>query len=196
MFSIDISHAPHLYSYAAAGLVILWALVMVHLELRRVGSTPWPEWHNSRNVAVYRARRPAASVPALRAVSLGMTAVPSAEHTVPGRTHRPGPQRHPRAEPPEGGADRAPNDTRPNGSRSAAVAPSRASAKRRPLATMSELVAVTQRNLAALWQTTCGVCSAGRLSNDNRRRLGAAGATAMTAASRLGRLRVWRIRVR
>ena len=53
MFNIDITHAPHLYAVGAAGLVILAALAILVLELRRVGSVPWPEWHDNRSAPRY-----------------------------------------------------------------------------------------------------------------------------------------------
>ena len=63
MWNIDISHAPHLYGYGATGLVILSALVIFVIELRRVGGSPWPEWHNSKMVPLYHAPRSRSRVP-------------------------------------------------------------------------------------------------------------------------------------
>ena len=55
MFSIDTAHVPHVYSFGAVGLVLLSALVLYVIELRRVGSTPWTERYTDRVVPLYRA---------------------------------------------------------------------------------------------------------------------------------------------
>ena len=55
MFSIDTAHVPHVYSFGAVGLVLLSALVLYVIELRRVGSTPWSERYTDRFVPLYRA---------------------------------------------------------------------------------------------------------------------------------------------
>ena len=55
MFSIDTAHVPHVYSFGAVGLVLLSALVLYVIELRRVGSTPWSERYTDRVVPLYRA---------------------------------------------------------------------------------------------------------------------------------------------
>ena len=55
MLNIDITHAPHIYGIGAAGLVILAAVAILVIELRRVGSVPWPEWHDNRSGPRYLA---------------------------------------------------------------------------------------------------------------------------------------------
>ncbi len=76
MFNIDISHAPHLYAYGAAGLLTLSAFALLVLEFRRVGSTPWPEWHNSRNTVLYRTLGPATRLQAPGAGAVRTKATP------------------------------------------------------------------------------------------------------------------------
>ena len=63
MWSIDPTHAPHVYSFAVAGLVLLTALVIYVIELRRVGGTPWSERYTDRVVPLYRAPARVTSVP-------------------------------------------------------------------------------------------------------------------------------------
>jgi len=53
---IDHADPVLLYVIAATAALLLWALVVYMIEIRRAGSTPWTEWYNDRVLPMYRGR--------------------------------------------------------------------------------------------------------------------------------------------
>jgi len=46
-----------LFTIVAAAVLVIGAVVVFVVELRRTGSTPWTEWYNDRVVPMYRGRQ-------------------------------------------------------------------------------------------------------------------------------------------